>query len=227
MAKVKFSALVSEMRNKLNGSVFSKNRGGNYLRNKVTPVNPNTSRQTAVRSALAGFASGFRALTAAQIAAWNAAVSSFPYTDIFGDVKTLSGIQLYIKLNMNLTTAGQSAISSPPAPVGVDPLTSAAAAAAAGGAKTFTFAATPVPAGHTLIIECTPSVSPGRTFVKNQYRFIKAVAAAATSPQTITTEYNAKFGDVVTGEKVFMRGYLVNNTTGEVSLSLSDDAICT
>lgn len=227
MAKVKFSALISEMRNKLNGSVFSKNRGGNYLRNKVTPVNPQTARQTLVRSRLAGLASGFRALTAAQIASWNSAVGNFPYTDIFGDVKQLSGLQLYEKLNLNLLNAGQTALTSPPAPVGVDPLTSMSWTAAQGGAKSVTFAASPVPAGHTLIIEATPSMSPGRNFVKNEFRFIQTVAAAATSPQAITTAYDLKFGDVTTGQKAYVRAFLVNNTTGEVSLALQDDVIAT
>ena len=43
MAKIKMTAIVADMRNKLNGSVFSRNRGGAYIRTKVTPINPQTS----------------------------------------------------------------------------------------------------------------------------------------------------------------------------------------
>ena len=42
MAKILTTAIVADIRNKLNGSVFSKNRYGAYVRTKVTPVNPQT-----------------------------------------------------------------------------------------------------------------------------------------------------------------------------------------
>ena len=64
MAKVLFSALISDMRNKLNGSVFAKNRGGSYLRTKVTPVNPQTVAQVHKRQHGAGnLRGGNRALS--------------------------------------------------------------------------------------------------------------------------------------------------------------------
>ena len=116
MAKVKFSALISEMRNKLNGSVFSRNRAGAYLRTKVTPINPRTSLQNAVRELLTSLSQNWRNLTEAQRDAWNAAVHNFQKTDIFGDMKTPSGINLYTKLNLNLANAGLILIDVPPLP---------------------------------------------------------------------------------------------------------------
>jgi len=106
MAKVKFSALISDMRNKLNGSVFSKNRAGSYLRNKVTPSNPSTPSQALVRSILGTLASTWRTLTDPQRDAWNAAVESWLTTDIFGDTVTPSGFGLYVRLNGNIVNAG-------------------------------------------------------------------------------------------------------------------------
>lgn len=227
MAKVKFSALVSEMRNKLNGSVFSKNRGGNYLRNKVTPINQSTAAQVLVRSRLAGISSSFRSLLSSQIQAWNAATGNFPYTDIFGDSKELSGSQLYMKLNMNLANAGAAQIPDPPAPEGVAPLLTLTANAASGGVKGITFTVSPTPADTVLIVEATPSYSPGKTFVKNLYRKVAALPAATASPFIATTGYNAVFGDVTTGQKVSFRAFLVNTNTGEVSLAISTSTIAT
>lgn len=218
MAKVKFSALVSEMRNKLNGSVFSKNRAGNYLRNKVTPVNPQTSFQVAVRNQLTSFAQNFRALTQAQIAAWNTAVTNFVTTDIFGDTKNPTGINLYNKLNMNLAQAGQAAITSPPLPAGADPA-EITGLTADSSPQTFTIASAlaTVPAGHTLIVEATAAMSPGRSFVKSEFRQIGTFAAATAFPIAAITVYTAKFGAVVAGQKYFVRVKTVNNTTGEAS----------
>ena len=63
MAKIKLSAIVSEMRGKLNGSVFSKNRGGAYIRTKVTPVNPQSLAQGLVRATLTNLSQAWRGLT--------------------------------------------------------------------------------------------------------------------------------------------------------------------
>jgi len=218
MAKIKFTAIVADMRGKLNGTVFSKNRGGAYARTKVTPVNPQSTRQMAVRAVLTTLVQGFKALTANQIAAWNTAVANFQSTDIFGDVKKPSGINLYTKLNANLQLAGQSAISDPPIPDSVDGvvlngLTSDSSPA------TFTLAsaAAAVPAGHTLIVEATPMLSPGKNFVKSEYRVIGTKAAATTFPIAMANEYQAKFGAPIAGQKVFVRVKTINNTTGLAS----------
>lgn len=226
MAKVKFSALISEMRNKLNGSVFSRNRGGAYLRNKVTPVNPNTIAQAAVRSRLTGFAQAFRSLTAAQIAAWNSAVSNYATTDIFGDLKNPSGINLYNKLNLNLAKVGVAAISSPPLP-GLVPTVTALSVVADESAQSFTvtFAPTPVPANTAFVLRATKQLSPGISNAKSEFRQIDYYVAAATSPQVSTTEYLAKFGALVAGQKIFVELVPVNTVTGQAGIAIQANTI--
>lgn len=203
MAKVKFSALISEMRNKLNGSVFSKNRAGNYLRNKVTPVNPQTSFQTAVRAILTAASQSWRALTESQRKAWNSAVANFTGTDIFGDVKTPSGINLYNKLYINASTILQAPRTTPPAVVSSPGVPSETVATAAPG--TFTVnddVLTEVPAGLWLVIRATPSVSAGKNFLKGKSRIIKVLDPASPFPYAAGADYTAKFGNMVAGEKV-------------------------
>ena len=97
--KIKFGAIVVDGRGKIGGHVASKNRGGAYLRTKVTPTNPQTTFQSAVRNRLTAFSQGWRGLTQAQRDAWNAAVSNFSKTDVFGDIKQPTGLNLYVKLN--------------------------------------------------------------------------------------------------------------------------------
>lgn len=218
MAKIKFTAFLAEARGKLSGTVFSKNRGGNYVRTKVTPVNPQTTSQVAVRNSFTTFAQNFRALTASQILAWNAAVQNFTNTDIFGDIKTPSGINLYNRLNLNLANAGQTAITSPPLPTGATPIVpSLLTADLSSTLLTIASASAAVPAGHTLIIEATPLTSPGKSFVKSEFRKIGTAAAAATFPIAAYAMWNAKFGLLVVGQKIVVRLKTVNNTTGESS----------
>jgi len=48
MAIIKFSAIVSDARGKIGGNVFSRNKGGSYIRSYVKPINPSTPKQTQV-----------------------------------------------------------------------------------------------------------------------------------------------------------------------------------
>lgn len=221
MAKIKLTAFLADIRGKVSGTVFSKNRGGAYARTKVSPINAQTTRQSAVRSQLTSFAQAFRSLTAAQIASWNSAVSNFTSTDVFGDVKTPSGINLYTKLNMNLAQVGESPISDPPLPSeipAVDSLTLTTNGTSP--AVSLAFSPSPVPADTAFIVEATAPVSPGKSFVKSEYRQISFLAAAATTPANLLTDYAAKFGNPITGQKIFMRVTPVNTVTGQRGIPL-------
>lgn len=218
MAKIKFGMMMTDARGKLGGHVFSKNRAGAYTRTKVTPVNPQSSSQVTVRNRFTTYAQNFRALTAAQILAWNTAVANFIGTDIFGDSKTPSGINLYSRLNLNLANAGQSAITSPPLPTGATPaVITSITADVSSSLFTIASALAAVPAGMTLVIEATGLVSPGKSFVKSEFRVIGTEAAAAAFPVAAGARWIAKFGTLVSGQKVFCRVKTVNNTTGEAS----------
>ena len=226
MAKILFTAFLADMRGKVNGTVFSKNRGGAYARTKVTPTNPKTTAQNAVRSVLTGFSQGWRALSAAGRAAWNAATGSFPRTNVFGNPKSLSGHQLYVSLNSQLDAANAAAITLPPVPTGAPAIASATGAAAAGaGTATLTFSPGPVPAATAMIIEMTEQVSPGKSNLNNLYRQVQVVAAAGTSPANVASAYTAKFGSLVAGQKIGFRVRNVNTNTGEVSGGVTGEII--
>lgn len=226
MAKVKFSALISEMRNKLNGSVFARNRGGAYLRTKVTPLNPQSIAQVAARNKLTQFSQSWRSLTQAQRDAWNAAVSQYATTDVFGDVVNPTGATLFTRLNINIANAGGTVINTPPAPQGADALAEISiTATAAGNVFDVTFDPATVPANHTLVVESTPMLSPGISNASSQFRVIGSVAAAASSPADLGAEQVSKFGALVTGQKVFIRAKFINKVTGEVSQAITASAI--
>lgn len=214
MAKVKFSMMVSEMRNKLNGSVFSKNRAGNYVRNKVTPVNPQTTYQSAVRAFLTQAAQAWRGLTEAQRLAFNNAVGNFTGTDIFGDVKTPSGFNLHNKLYINASTIGAAPLTLPPAP-GDTPNAPDATFAPDSAPQTFTLtsALAAVPAGQQWVVRATIGVSAGKSFLKNEYRQIAVLPALTALPWAGIADYQAKFGNLVATERVGWEVYAIDTTT--------------
>lgn len=227
MAKIKYSALVSEMRNKLNGSVASKNRYGNYLRNKVTPVNPQTSFQQAARQRLGNLSASWRELTQAQRNSFIDGTQNMPVTDIFGDIQHLSGQALFIRLNGNLEKVGQPRIDVMPELVGFPEvaITSVTATATAGALTALEVdtaingaANAAIPAGYSLAVYATDAVPAGIEFVKQRFRFLGTATQTADEPLDLTAQWNARFGAIQSGARIFVRLALVANSSGQQSV---------
>lgn len=223
--KALWGMMVVDGRGKLGGHVLSKNRSGAYARTKVTPVNPQTSYQQTARNRLTSFSQGWRALSQAQIAAWNAAVSAFATSNIFANIVNPTGKNLYTKLNINLETVAQAPITNPPLPSGAGTVTAGTVVAVNGGAKSVVH--TGDTAGHSIQVWATEGVSPGKLFVKNKFRLVDFFAGGAASPHVFTTEYNAKFGQPPVGTRVAVRLVSINNTTGEASVASEASVIVT
>ena len=219
--KIKFGALVVAGRGKIGGHVASRNRAGAYLRTKVTPVNPATVYQVAVRNRLAGISTDWRGLTAVQRIAWNAAVSDYAKTDIFGDIRNPSGFNLHQKLNNNLVNIAKAQIAAPPLPEAVDAFT-AVSLAAANGAQTVTITYAPaIEVDHSALVYFTPAISPGVSFVKSEYRQTDVIVTADNSPFSIETEYIAKFGAVgAEGMQIFVQLVQINWATGQAGIPI-------
>jgi hypothetical protein len=224
--KIKWGAMVVDGSGKLGGHVASKNRGGSYFRTKVTPTNPNSTNQAAVRSRLTALSQAFRSLTADQIAGWNNAVSDFAKTDGFGDIKNPSGVNLFVKLNANLGEVGKPTINDAPLPSSVEPVVTLSATAAAGVPDlSVVFTPTPVPADTSFIIRATAQMSPGKKPTKSDFRNLLVVATAGTSPANALAAYNAKFGVLVAGRKIGIEMVPVNTVTGQKGLAINTTLI--
>lgn len=223
---IKWGSLVVDGRGKIGGHVASKNRGGAYMRTKVTPTNPQTQAQALVRNRLANFSSAWRTLTQSVRNAWNVAVSDFQKTNVFGDIKSPSGLNLYVKLNANLEQVGVAALTSPPLPADIGDITNVTADPDS-TLNTFdvSFLPDPVPANTAFVLEVTRQLSPGINFVKNEYRFLMFFDAATASPVDIHLQYTAKFGALVEGQKIGVKLTPVNKTTGQKGIGLSKNVI--
>jgi len=224
--KVLWGALIVDGRRKIGGQVASKNRGGAYMRNKVTPVNPQTASQTEIRNRLASISQSWRALTAAQRAAWNGAVANFARTDIFGNLKNPSGFNLYQRLNNVVVSLGEDTMDTPPNPTSVAQFSNLVLTYTSGTpALSLAFDVTAgADAGYKLY--ATPPLSAGIDFVKSEYRLIKFSGNNPTSPLNILADYTAVFGAVGSvGTKIFVKLVPAGSTTGIVGTALSTNTI--
>jgi hypothetical protein len=211
--KAKFGMIVVDGRGKLGGHVLSKNRGGAYARTKVTPVNPQTTYQLTARNLLTTLSQGWRSLTQAQRDGWNAAVQSFQRTDIFGDLRTPTGKNLYTRLNTNLSNISEPLIDDAPLPAGGGEVVAGTLVMTNGGAKTIAHSGST--AGHNVQVWATPGVSAGKEFLKNDYRLITIFAGGGASPNDFSAAYEARFGEPAIGTRVGVKLVSVNATTGE------------
>lgn len=204
MAKIKFGMMMTDARGKLGGQVFSKNRGGAYIRTKVTPSNPQTQAQAQVRSNLATLSSGWNSLTAAQIAQWNGSVDDWTSTDVFGDIKKPTGKNLYVKLNVNLLNSGQPAMATPPAKIELPALVDIAVNVITATGN-IDITSLPVFADGKYQIEACAPVPIGVNFVKNKFRVISYVTQPTADPVDVSAAYINKFGAVTSAENIFFR----------------------
>ena len=216
--KAKWSGMgMVDGRGKINGTVGSKNRSGAYLRVKVSGVNPQSTYQMAARNQLTQFSQMWRLLTQSARNAWNAAVADYARTDVFGDLRNPTGKNLFTRLNVNLANISVSHIEDPPAPAGGGQVLIGAIVITNGGAKTV--AHTLDSADYKIQVWATPGVSPGKSFLKGDYRLIKVFTGGAASPENIATAYQNRFGEPAVGTKVGVRLVSINSTTGENSVA--------
>lgn len=224
--KIKYSALVSDVSGKLNGSVAARNLGGNYLRNKITPLNPQTTYQMARRGAFGSVAGLWRGLDFLQVTAWNAAAKEFPYTDQFGDTRYLSGFSLHQKLNTNLSLISRPALVNPPAPQEI-PQGSIEAVEFDLSSNSFTMTVGfgPEPTPGIIAIYATKGMPVGKSFVKNEYRLI------ATSPAlgigNLYNQFIERFGVPLEGSVVHVKVAWINPSTGQRTPDYADRSIVT
>lgn len=228
MAKIKYSALVSDMRNKLNGSVLSRNRYGSYIRNKVTPVNPQTQYQQQARAIFSAASSAWAELTQSARQGFAALAESHKYTDIFGDEKALDGKAMFVKLNSNLQHAGLPMISKAPSFQELGSITNINLFVEAVDdimndmALSVTTAGTP--ANAKIFIFATPPLPPEINFVKNRLRLVGSYPANDIGAGFIS-DYPQRFGNAMkVGDRIHIRVTIVSATSGQQSIPVQSVA---
>lgn len=184
------------------GVTSSRNRFGQYVRTRASPVQPRTVAQLNQRARMTTNAAAWRALTAAQRAGWADLGLSISRTDSLGQTYTLNGFMAFCSVNNNKLDAGDAAVSDAPSIVTpVDPATVTITLSSVAFSVAYT--ATPLPAATRLFIWVSPQRSAGVNF-NADYRLLTVTAAAAVSPANVLAAYTAKFGVPVTGNKIFV-----------------------
>lgn len=184
------------------GVTSSRNRYGQYVRTRATPVQPRTTFQLNQRARFSTNAAGWRGITDAQRAGWTDLGLMISRNDSLGQSYTLNGFGAYCSVNNNKLDAGDAVVSDAPAIVTPPDLISVTLTASS-VALSVAYTATPLGAGVRAFIYVSPQASAGRKF-NGDYRLLAVTAAAAASPSNILAAYTARFGVPVTGNRLFL-----------------------
>lgn len=220
--KIQYGAGIVNGSGKLNGWVASRNRGGAFMRAKVTPLNPSTTAQQNARGILGALSTQWSQLTDAQRLSFNNAVQDFSRTDIFGDVRNPSGINLYVKLNANLINTGQAQIAAAPAKEEIIFSAISTVVMDVSSQSLVITLADELLDGSLVLAFATPTLTNGTRFVKNRLRSIGSVEISSNQI-TLGPEYVAKFGAFALGANIVV-GFRVITNTGQASTFQSQTA---
>lgn len=197
--KVKWGMMMTDGRGKLGGQVASKNRSGSYVRTKVTPVNPNTSYQSAVRQRLGSLSTEWGNLSEEERLAWNESANSGQWnkTDIFGDARRPTGKNLFTGINLISLDTTQNLLVKVPPKANFAQFDFTSVSVLDNGVITIDVETLEEPTSGTFWqIEATTSVSAGRYYLKNLYRTLGGIFAVQNEDDQliITNNYRNRLG---------------------------------
>jgi hypothetical protein len=176
----------SQMSGSQGNTVFSRNAGGAYTRQRTKPVNLNTSRQQLVRTNLGTLSQQWRALTAANRSAWASYGLTHPVPNRLGEVRPLSGNAVYNKLGARMLLAGLATIATPPVTATPAGLLTFSFVRTSDTSATLTFTGTPLAAGNRLLLFMSVPSSGATNPNRNQAVMVGFTAAAAASAVVMT-----------------------------------------
>lgn len=222
MAKVRFGGGVSEMRGSIAGNVFSRARSGAIVRNRIAPIQPNTSAQSFVRANFQSATDGFKALTAAEVLEWNEVAQTVSRFNSLGETYTPSGKQLYMESALNQYVIGNDVASVSLDKIQTDPnLPSlepyALNLTVVGTAITVMTISSMVSSNGThLVVQATPPLLPSYGNKVGSYRQIVADALSATEPLIggYTLQYPSAIDPAAIGNVIHVRARAINSDTG-------------
>lgn len=228
MAKIMTTAIVADLRKKLNGSVFSSNRYGPYVRSKVTPFNPNTQPQQAARSRFAAASTAWKTLNENQRQSWIDAGINFPIRDVFGNQRILTANSLFTSLNTNLLTIDEPMILVAPTPSFI-PAFLIKSLFASSSPQRIEIGYKPPSPGPTfkLLIKSTPSMLPSRSFFKNHLVNIFTQTLPAAASIVIEPSFAPLIPDLIAGMKLHITASVISVLTGQAGVPVTASTVIT
>lgn len=181
----------------------SRNRSGQYVRQRAIPTQPRTVAQINQRARLTSLAAAWRGLTSAQMAAWIAFGNSFTTVNSLGTSINLTGLQCYTKVNTVNLLNGDAVVATPPVLPSFVACT-VTAVTAVSATPLIELAGVNPAAGTKFMIFASPQLSPGVAF-NAKYVWLTTAQVFTAGFLSIQTVYAARYGALVATKKIFVK----------------------
>lgn len=212
----------TEASGSIGGTTFSHNRGGQYIRARVIPVNPGSVFQQAVRGYVAQLTSLWQTvLTEAQRAAWDNYADLVPLPNALGDPHNVGGLAMYVRSNVPRLQAALPRVDAGPVVFNLGPFTMPAIASiTAPTALSLTFDNTDAWANEddaAMLVYGSRGMNDSINYFKGPYRFADKIDGDAVTPPTSPAAIVMPF-PLVASQKAFVR-VRVSRADGRLSSS--------
>lgn len=210
MALLKLGPAVSGISGSIGGTTFARNRYGAYARARTKPVNPNSTRQAAVRTIMSYCRTAwYSTLTAVQRTQWALYANNVPMINRLGETINLSGYNQFCRSAAALQNAGLDIVA--PGPTEFALPEQDASLAVAGDESTQMLAVTfdntlawAHETGSSLLLYQGAPQDVTRNFFNGPWRYMGKVAGNDTTPPTSPSSIAAVF-PIASGQKVWLK----------------------
>lgn len=191
------------------GLTASRNKGGLYFRARAVPTNPNTPKQQAVRTFMAGLVDDWTSsLTSAQRDGWAVYALNVPKLDALGNLIFLTGQQWYIACNLPRLQAGLGSVDDAPGVYNRGSYTEPSFSIdTANDEADITFENSDAWANEddsSMLVYASRPQNPSINYFKGPYQFAGTIDGDAMTPPTSPAAITLPF-PVAAGQRVFLR----------------------
>ena len=213
MATIQLGGGVASIRGSIGGWVFSRNGGGDYIRNRAIPVQPGSVFQNAVKALMSQLTNLWSSvLTEDQREAWRSYAAAVELPNSQGIYRNVGGLGMYVRSNIPRLQASATAfprVDDGPVDFTLGEYTAPDVTLASEAAQTVGVAFEPLDGWANedesgMLIYLSRPQNPGVGFFKGPYRFAGKIegdgVTAPTSPATMPVPF-----PIVEGQKIFYR----------------------
>jgi|GEM_PF-4928643 hypothetical protein len=206
--------------------VFSHNHYMLYGRSYKIPRNKKTNAQAVRRQYIRDYSKAWKDDTVEQVN-WNNFGATHPI-EKKGRIIYLTGQATFVQFNViaQMATSGVSLLTTPPVVDTLFPILTGLTVVTETLVDSFTISPIKIgdyPSGMMLEIMCTPQLSKG-TFTPKKFKLVGIFDPTVTPAIDITSAYEALFGVLQLGMKIFVKARLIM-PTGESDLWVSQNSI--
>jgi len=115
MARVEYGVIITDIKGSIGGVTFQHNRSGKIARLRPKTHKKSTAAQVARQILHSGILHDWQQLSGVDQEDWNDFADLYTKENMFGETKTLSGLNWYESINLSRNLIGLSSLITPPA----------------------------------------------------------------------------------------------------------------